>query len=125
MLLTRQRKTIIRELKKLKSHPTADEFYELIRKKTPKVSMASIYRNLEVLSQTGHIMKIESCGCQMRFDGETNPHHHLRCLKCGRISDFMPDGAKLLDSSLEEMKKLNSCVCGYRIEFTGTCCKCG
>jgi len=122
--LTRQRKAILRELKKLKTHPTADEFYEHIRKRTPKISIASVYRNLEVLSLEGHVQKIECAGSQMRFDGDISHHHHLRCLKCGRILDFDPEGADILDKSLGEIRKLNKDVSGYKIEFTGQCGKC-
>lgn len=124
VILTTQRKAMIEELKQLKSHPTADEFYEVIRKRLPKVSMASVYRNLEVLSKTGCIIKIQSAGSQMRFDGDLSGHYHLRCSECGRIIDFMPNGVDGLDRYVREMKKLNSGISGMNIEFTGKCEKC-
>ena len=124
VILTTQRKAMIDELRQLKTHPTADEFYEVIRKKLPKVSMASVYRNLEVLSKSGHIMKLQSGGSQMRFDGDISCHYHLRCSECGRVMDYMPNGADSLDRSVREMRKLNSNISGMNIEFTGKCEKC-
>jgi len=115
---------MIDELKKLKTHPTADEFYEVIRKKIPKISIASVYRNLDVLSKAGHILKIETSGTQMRFDGDLSRHYHLRCSKCGRLIDFMPKGVDSLEKSVKDLKKRNRNLIDFNIEFSGKCGKC-
>ena len=57
--MTHQRRLILDELKKLKTHPTADEIYVIVRKKMPRISLGTVYRNLEILSETGQIIKIE------------------------------------------------------------------
>jgi Fur family transcriptional regulator, ferric uptake regulator len=124
VILTTQRRAMIDELRKLNTHPTADEFYQVIRKKIPKVSMASVYRNLEVLSSAGHIVKLDNGGTKMRFDGDLSRHYHLRCSECGRLVDFMPKGADCLEKSLRNMKKLNVDLIDINIEFTGKCSKC-
>ncbi|HCE44102.1 MAG TPA: transcriptional repressor [Lentisphaeria bacterium] len=125
MILTTQRRMMVDELKKLKCHPTAEEFYEIIRRKTPKVSLASVYRNLEVLSKSGLIRKVEVGGTQMRFDGDTSQHSHLKCSSCGRVIDFIPKGAESLDKYLRETKRLNRNVMDMNIVFMGKCGKCG
>ncbi|MFA6566893.1 MAG: transcriptional repressor [Victivallales bacterium] len=124
MVLTTQRKTIIEELKKLKTHPTADQFYELLRKKTPKISVASVYRNLEVLSSLGMIAKLETSGARNRFDGDTSVHYHLKCSKCGGFVDFVPEGSESLAKSLDKIKGLNMNIDNFNIVFTGLCGKC-
>ena len=124
MILTTQRKAMIDELKKLKTHPTADEFYEVIRRKIPKVSIASVYRNLDVLSNTGHVLKIETSGTRMRFDGDLSRHYHLRCSNCGKVIDFLPKGMDLLEKSVRDLKKLNRNLIDFNMEFTGKCGKC-
>ncbi len=124
MILTTQRKAMIEELRKLKTHPTADEFYEVVRKKLPKISIASVYRNLEVLSKTGHIMKLEAGGAQMRFDGDLSRHYHLKCSSCGRIFDFQPRGSETLEKSFGDMKRLNKNIIDMNVVFTGKCEKC-
>ena len=60
---TVQRKVIVDELRKLKCHPTADELYEVVRRKLPRISLGTVYRNLEVLSANGEIQSLPSVRC--------------------------------------------------------------
>ena len=124
MILTTQRKVIVEELKKLRTHPTADQFYEVIREKTPKISIASVYRNLEVLSSLGMIAKLETSGAKNRFDGDTSLHYHLKCSRCGGFVDYTPKGSESLAKSLDNIKKLNMGINNFNIVFTGICGKC-
>ena len=57
---TQQRQVIYEELKRLTSHPTAAELYEVVRKRLPKISLGTVYRNLEILVRNDMIAKIES-----------------------------------------------------------------
>jgi len=59
---TEPRRIILQEIKHSKSHPTADDIYEIVKKKVPRVSLGTIYRNLEVLCQEGLIQRIEGGG---------------------------------------------------------------
>ena len=54
---TKQRKVIIEELRKFHSHPTADEIHRMVRKRLPRISLGTVYRNLALLSQMGMIRK--------------------------------------------------------------------
>ncbi|MBA4358220.1 MAG: transcriptional repressor, partial [Desulfovibrio sp.] len=85
--MTTQRQVILEELRGLKSHPTAGELCQLVRKKLPRVSLGTVYRNLEILSRSGVIQKIDVAGVEMRFDGDISNHYHLRCVGCGRVFD--------------------------------------
>ncbi|MDP3286289.1 MAG: transcriptional repressor, partial [Desulfobacterales bacterium] len=67
--MTRQRAVILEELKKVKTHPGADEIYEMVRKRLPRISLGTVYRNLEVLSELREIQKFEHVGTLKRFDG--------------------------------------------------------
>ncbi|MBW2706713.1 MAG: transcriptional repressor, partial [Deltaproteobacteria bacterium] len=49
--MTRQRQVILEELRKVDTHPSADEVYEMVRKRLPRISLGTVYRNLEILSQ--------------------------------------------------------------------------
>jgi Fur family transcriptional regulator, ferric uptake regulator len=83
--MTSQRRIILEELRKTKTHPTADELYVVARKRLPKISLGTVYRNLDQLAESGEILKLEMCGCQKRFDGNTHEHFHARCQGCGRV----------------------------------------
>lgn len=110
------------ELKALKSHPTADELFELVRKRLPRISLATVYRNLEWLCQQGIIQKIEVGGRQKRFDGNADLHYHIRCTSCGRVDDVEMLPVAALERNLS--KKSGYTVRGHRLEFWGTCPAC-
>ncbi len=88
---TPQRKIIHEELCALKTHPTAGELFEIVRRRLPRISLGTVYRNLEVLHEDGHILKLETAGTEARFDGETHEHYHIRCTSCGMIRDLEMD----------------------------------
>jgi Fur family ferric uptake transcriptional regulator len=122
MRLTSQRQIILEELRKVKSHPTATEMYDMVRKRLPRIGLGTVYRNLELLAKLGIIRKLEGDCKQKRFDGDISPHYHIRCIKCNRVDDIFIK----MDRELE--KSAASC-CDYKIldhhvQFSGICSKC-
>jgi Fe2+ or Zn2+ uptake regulation protein len=120
---TNQRKVILEELRKLTSHPTADELYEIVRKKLPQISLGTVYRNLEQMSQAGIIQKLELTGRQKRFDGNAEKHYHMRCKECGRVMDLDNNKFTEIESLLTDVLSELKCH-EFRLEFDGTCTKC-
>jgi Fur family ferric uptake transcriptional regulator len=89
--MTQQRRAILDAICGRGSHPSADELYHDLRQRLPRISLATVYRNLETLASSGLVGKLEhGCG-QRRFDGNPGPHHHVRCVCCGRIEDLRQD----------------------------------
>ena len=119
---TRQRQVVLEELRRLPSHPTATELYEITRRRLPKISLGTVYRNLELLTEMGLIRKLETSGSEARFDGNLERHYHVRCVRCGR----MDDAHGLPDSPVEErVKSPNGYkILGSRLQFIGICPKC-
>ncbi|MEJ2726583.1 MAG: transcriptional repressor [Deltaproteobacteria bacterium] len=119
--MTLQRRVILEEVKKDHSHPTADAVYERVRKKLPKISMGTVYRNLDVLASYGLIQKIEPGPSQMRFDGDTHDHYHLICTRCGKIEDaavqVSDDTLETLENALGHLTKFG--IFGHKLEFLG------
>lgn len=123
VIMTRQRKVILRELRKTLTHPTADEIYGMVRKRLPKISLGTVYRNLEMLSENGVIRKLDVAGNQRRYDGRMEEHHHVRCIKCGKVSDL---SAKPVINIEREFKDPGGFIVrGYSLEFRGVCPDCG
>jgi Fe2+ or Zn2+ uptake regulation protein len=120
---TNQRKVILEELRKLTSHPTADDLYEIVRKKLPQISLGTVYRNLEQMSQAGIIQKLELTGRQKRFDGNAEKHYHMRCKECGRVMDLDNNKFTEIESLLTDVLSELKCH-EFRLEFDGTCTKC-
>lgn len=117
--MTRQRRVILEELRKVNTHPSADEIYEIVRKRLPRISLGTVYRNLEILSDSGDIQKLET-GCSLkRFDGNLSEHCHIRCVRCDRIADapMLPE----LEIDLERFDSTDFEIIGHRLEFLGVC----
>jgi Fur family ferric uptake transcriptional regulator len=121
---TKQREVILEELAKLCAHPSADELYGFVKKRLPRISLGTVYRNLEMLTREGLISRIDTAGSQMRFDAETGDHQHIRCLRCGRIDD-VPAGALRARCGERVAKETGYRVLGRRVEYIGMCPACG
>ncbi len=85
---SRQREAIRNYLSETKEHPTAETVYHAIRKIYPNISLGTVYRNLNLLADTGEINKL-SCGDgSEHFDYDTSRHYHFICTGCGRVLDL-------------------------------------
>ncbi len=120
--MTRQRAVILEELRKLTTHPTADELYQIVRARMPRISLGTVYRNLCFLSDSGTILKLETPGNVKRFDGNVNPHRHIRCVSCGRVAD-VPGEDCLPDVQSMHVAGFSR-VLSSRIEYDGICQAC-
>ncbi|MCU0586048.1 MAG: transcriptional repressor [Desulfobacterales bacterium] len=91
MRQTEQRSLILEELKECArsgKHPGADEVYVRVKKRLPRISLATVYRNLELLAGSGAIKRLDMGERHMRFDGIVEPHCHFRCTECGHVEDL-------------------------------------
>jgi len=120
--MTNQRHVILEEIQKVNTHPTADEVYEIVRRRLPRISLGTVYRNLEILSACGLIQKIGPVSSQMRFDGITKNHYHLRCIYCGKVEDAPIETVDKLENAIRE--KSDYIIIGHKLEFIGICPKC-
>lgn len=120
--MTHQRQVILEELRAVTSHPTADDLFSKVRQRLPKISLATVYRNLELLAESGVIQKLETGGRQKRFDGNAMRHDHIRCLGCGRVADVPGEALDTPDEAFPEVAGFK--VLGYRLEFEGLCPDC-
>ena len=120
--LTTQRQIILEELSKVKTHPTAGEVYDMVRKRLPRIGLGTVYRNLELMAENGMIVKLEVGGTQKRFDATTDAHYHIRCSCCGRVDDIdVPVIDSLVDAAADNSSYQ---ILGHHIEFTGICSQC-
>ena len=119
---TRQRRVILEELKRLKTHPTADEIYELVRERIPRISLGTVYRNLELLVDNEVIQKLEHVDGRSRFDGNPENHYHVRCLRCGRVNDIKAERIKAIERVARKIRGYD--IKGHKLEFIGICPRC-
>ena len=120
--MTRQRRAILQELRDANSHLTADDVYDAVRRRLPKISLGTVYRNLEILSESGAIRKLEIGSTQKLFDGRPENHYHIRCVRCGRVDDVpvKPDSA--VENTFRDVCDYQ--VIGHQLLLIGVCPVC-
>ncbi len=113
---------VLETVNKLRCHATADEVYDAIVQEHPNISRATVYRNLNRLSQLGRIHKMEIPGGADRFDHECYKHYHIRCEKCGRVFDVDMEYIADLEKKIRDTHGFE--FTGHDIVFTGICPNC-
>ncbi|MGN1339782.1 MAG: transcriptional repressor [Oscillospiraceae bacterium] len=91
MNFSRQRELIYNQVMNYPTHPTAEEVYRSLKIENPNLSLGTVYRNLNQLSEAGMLLKIPIADGSDRFDGRTDCHYHMVCEKCARVFDVELD----------------------------------
>ena len=119
----RKRDAILTCLRSTTSHPSADWVYERVRQEIPDISLATVYRNLNLFKEQGLIQSLGTVQGVERFDGNTAPHVHYICTGCGRVVDLpglsVPEEMNHA-AELESGGRVAAC----QLTFTGTCGTC-
>lgn len=119
--LTAPRRVILEVVRAMGSHPSAADVHDGVRRTLPRVSLATVYRNLRLLAAEG--LLVERTGPSgLRFDGNVTPHDHFTCAVCGRVYDV----ARTNGRGLERRAHLRTGfeVTAHRVEFSGRCAAC-
>ena len=119
---TRQREAVFGYLSQVGHHPTAEEVFVAVKRELPKISLATVYKNLEALVACGAASKLTYGDSAARYEIRTDHHYHARCLKCGLIADVNPAAGK---QALKVIKAPGGFkVEDYRVELLGYCKNC-
>jgi Fur family peroxide stress response transcriptional regulator len=103
--VTPQRIAIYEAIITLSNHPTAENIIEYIRKNHPNISVATVYKVLDVLVENELIKKVKTEKDIMRYDAFMENHHHIYCSDSDRIEDYVDNELnKLLEKYFEEKK---------------------
>ena len=125
--MTSRRNTIQKDLVRnavyeMKRHVTANEVYEFIKESYPTIGKGTVYRNLDILVEEGALRKVEVSEGPNRFDFTLKNHYHVRCVKCGEVSDVDMDEILGLLEKIHDTHGTD--FLGYDILFKGICQKC-
>ncbi len=116
--MTVQKMKILEHLKSVKTHPTAEMVYNVVKKDIPSITLATVYRNLNCLSEDGKIVKLEING-EFRFDADMGKHQHCVCKKCGKILDVFQK--EISEYALKKIKSTDFVPSGVQVIFYGNC----
>lgn len=119
--MTTQRLKILEYLKRVKTHPTAEMVYREIVKEMPSITLATVYRNLNLLAEQGQILRIE-INKEYRYDGDTCCHQHFVCNKCAKIIDI--DNKKVTEYAMKNADDSLFRAEGVEIIYNGLCKEC-
>lgn len=122
MNYSKQREIILDVLTKNAIHPTAEELLDLLKHNNFNVGMTTLYRNLNQLSDTGMIKKIEGLESPAHFDHNTSEHYHFICEKCKRVFDIPHGVAPDLIKNTREATGFD--IISHDIVFHGICSEC-
>jgi Fur family ferric uptake transcriptional regulator len=120
--MTESRKAILSALGAAHSHPSAEEVYAMVRAAVPKVSLGTVYRNLDLLVREGLVRTVATAGEPRRYDSVLEDHHHIRCEVCGRLDDVELGDGQRLEELIADDRGYE--VHGYTLHFIGTCGEC-
>lgn len=118
---TRQRRLVFEAVVGTKCHPTAEWVYEAVRREMPRVSLGTVYRNLQVLTEEGKIRSFERGG-RIRYDGDLELHDHFSCDACGLLLDI-PRTDEVMPAE-RRLRAQGFAIAGRSLEFHGLCRKC-
>ena len=119
---TIQKKLVMDAVFRLGSHPTAEEVYLEVIKQYPSISKATVYRNLNSLSEDGYLNHIFMANGADRFDHCTHPHSHIECIKCGTLCDVPILYDDALNEKVENLTGYSNT--GHELLFHGVCSRC-
>ena len=85
--VTPQRSEILEILTNTKSHPGVESIYLQVREKFPSVSLATVYKTVELFARTGIIQELCVTRDVSRYDARVEPHPHVNCINCGKVED--------------------------------------
>ena len=119
---TIQKQVVLNAVKELKNHPTSEDVYNYIKPNFPSISLGTVYRNLNLLSDDKKIQKLSIINDAVRFDHITNNHYHFQCSKCKNLFDIPMEYQDKLDHFVSKEYNIN--VTKHDVVFTGICDKC-
>jgi Fe2+ or Zn2+ uptake regulation protein len=119
---SRQRQEVLTLLRGTTAHPTAAAIHRGLKVRLPRLSLGTVYRNLEILQQQGLVRALTGNGRETRYDAQLAPHAHFCCQSCGQVEDLPV--SRSLGRLLARLARPGGRVEDVRVELFGTCRHC-
>lgn len=85
--VTPQRLAIYNMLAGTKCHPNAEMIFNDLQEMYPTMSLATVYKTMEILKEIGLVKVLNAGEDSFRYDADTSNHPHVRCIECGQVED--------------------------------------
>src|SRR5438105_488064 len=122
---TKQRQAMLEAIERHGGHVTADRIYALVKRRFPRLSLGTVYRNLRVLIAQGNVRELDFGGGFSHFEIAKGAHYHFVCRLCGQVEDAEVPINKRLTSIVERSARAVSFrVEDHRLDFICVCEAC-
>jgi Fe2+ or Zn2+ uptake regulation protein len=118
---TRQRRLVYAAVAGSRAHPTAEWVHRQVQRQLPRISLGTVYRNLQLLVSEGRL-RAWTRGRSVRFDADLKAHDHFVCESCGLLVDL--ERAPEAPSTEKTLKTRGYLVRERILEFVGLCRNC-
>jgi len=122
MNTSKYKNIILNTLREHPVHPNVYELYQLVKAKYPNIGMATVYRNLDALAESGEVLKFDTGSHFDRYDGTTAKHYHMVCTECNNVIDIPHEALKDIDTKVSEFTGHE--ITGHNLIFRGICKEC-
>lgn len=120
---TRQRTLILEIFYSAGGHMSAEELLERVRAEDPKISQATVYRTLRLLTECGLAEARNFGDGQTRYEIASDDHHdHLICTQCGDIVEFEDPEIEALQERVARAHGFQ--LTHHKMELYGICPRC-
>jgi len=120
--VTHQRQVLYEVMKTMRGHPSPEEVYARVKKKVPAISLATVYKNIHLFVESGVFRKMSLHHGSVRVEMNDEPHHHMVCSKCRKITDI---GEKELGLAGKRNRLPGGfLVERYAVDVIGVCANC-
>lgn len=124
--VTPQRKEILKLFLKMDGeHLSAEEVYKILQDSHPEIGLATVYRTLDLFAELDILQKLSFDDGKNRYelnDNKLHHHHHLICLRCGKVTEFSDDLLEALEHQITD--KTDFRIVDHKVKFYGHCNKC-
>lgn len=120
--VTPQRIAVFDVLKNTKAHPTVEEIYNKLQPTYPTMSLATVYKSLEMFKSLNLVQELNVGEDKFRYDANVKPHPHINCISCGRVDDV--DDEMFFNLTEQVANKTGYKITGQQLYFYGSCPVC-
>jgi Fur family ferric uptake transcriptional regulator len=120
---TKQRRLLLNIIGESTGHLDADELYRLARSSEPAISLSTVYRNLKLFKKLGMVEERHFAEEHHHYEPKAMAkHHHLICLGCGEVIEFVSPLAEKMKQQIAAKKDF--VITDTEVRMKGYCARC-
>lgn len=120
--VTPQRLAVYQVLSETREHPNAEMLFDKLQPQYPMMSLATVYKTIEIFSQLNLIKILNTGEDSFRYDADVSEHGHIKCGRCNVVKDVLDIDLTSITNEVQE--KTGYTIDSKQVYFFGTCPEC-